>query len=460
MASDASAVPDDAFDNVTASPTSDIPVQITNAISVAACLAVVISYFFFRRKNPRLMQRTSLVLAVSMASVDLLLHAINLFGYSDLPDNFICSFFGGFLYAFPTLTSLFYSFCIALNTQLVFVWKRRPGPSKLKYYVGVPILLSLLICIPALGVGLYGYDASFDMCWYKTEGKTSHEVLLPYLFTFALWCLLTILYLILAAISITYAVFWKNSRLNHLANNLSKTLSDMPNPPSSPSAYAHTRTYDPAIFSQKSSESDTEHAAAVRSIPVQQPQIQQSQSQRRPMSVIPPRNETLSRRSLAMRALAFRLLGYITIPTLCILPGVIDDLISKAMPWAIAGIPGQLSTFFDSLNGLVGLFNAILYAMDPALLALYHQMWQDYQERKHDSNLELGTADQGGDGNVEVRTEAKKPRFAVPFSPGTSRHSHRTTSGSVVAGGIMIRVEVQADWDNDIDRLQDYLVGL
>jgi hypothetical protein len=86
---------------------------------------------------------TLLTLAMPSPSIP---QAINLFGYSDLPDNFICSFFGGFLYAFPTLTSLFYSFCIALNTQLVFVFGKRPGSSTLKFYIGIPIFLSLCIC--------------------------------------------------------------------------------------------------------------------------------------------------------------------------------------------------------------------------------------------------------------------------------------------------------------------------
>jgi hypothetical protein len=71
---DSSQTVDDAFDDVTASTTSDLPVQITNAVSLAACIAVAISYFLFRRKNKRIMERTSLILAVSMASADLLLH--------------------------------------------------------------------------------------------------------------------------------------------------------------------------------------------------------------------------------------------------------------------------------------------------------------------------------------------------------------------------------------------------
>jgi hypothetical protein len=139
---------------------------------------------------------------------------------------------------------------------------------------------------------------------------------------------------------------------------------------------------------------------------------------------------------------------------------VIDDLISKAMPEVVANIPGQLSTFFDTLNGLVGLFNAILYAMDPALLALYHQMWQEYRERRNgnfnDNNLEMSAPEQS-DSNVEIRTEGSKPRFfnAKGFKNGRTRGN-----STALTNGITIRVEVQTDRDNDIDRLQHYLVGL
>ncbi|CAG8646145.1 11636_t:CDS:1 [Acaulospora colombiana] len=92
---------------------------------------------------------------------------------------------------------------------------------------------------------------------------------------------------------------------------------------------------------------------------------------------------TLSRRSLAMRALAFRLLGYILIPTICILPGVIQDLFGKVDPVAGSRVPDAVTTLLDTLNGLVGLFNAILYAYDPALLALYQIMKNERREKRY-----------------------------------------------------------------------------
>lgn len=60
--------------DIEASTTSNLPVQITNSFSLVACLIVVITYFILRRKNQRIMHRPSLVLAVSMATADGVLH--------------------------------------------------------------------------------------------------------------------------------------------------------------------------------------------------------------------------------------------------------------------------------------------------------------------------------------------------------------------------------------------------
>lgn len=78
--------------------------------------------------------------------------ATNLVGYSDLPPGFACAFIGGWLYAFPTLLSVFYSCCIALNSQLYFVFRREPKDTGrgigtlLKWYIITPIIVSAIIC--------------------------------------------------------------------------------------------------------------------------------------------------------------------------------------------------------------------------------------------------------------------------------------------------------------------------
>jgi len=55
-------------------PVYYMAVQVTNAISTAACLLVIIAYILLRQKHPRLMTRTSLKLSLAMACTDLLYH--------------------------------------------------------------------------------------------------------------------------------------------------------------------------------------------------------------------------------------------------------------------------------------------------------------------------------------------------------------------------------------------------
>lgn len=125
------------------------------------------------------------------------------------------------------------------------------------------------------------------------------------------------------------------------------------------------------------------------------------------------------------------------------------------MPREIAEIPGALSTFFDSLNGLVGLFNAFLYAMDPALLALYHQLWVEYKERRQAAtgDVEMANTNSRLPNGVEVRHEQRKSKAISQIL--TSKRSRQSLNT-----GIFIRVDVEIDHDNDLDRLESYLMGL
>jgi len=483
------------------------------------------------------------------------IQTINLFGYTNLPHNFICAFFGGFLYAWPTLISIFYSFCIALNTQLVFVFSRRPGNTKLKYYVGIPIALATVICVPALAAGVYGYDAVYDLCWIASDGTASEQVLVRYLLTFGAWCLAGMLYLIIAAVTIIHAVFSRSSKMNQLASSLSRTLASSSPLPSNTtggirpsSRYSSFQTNTDPILNQNahptaaypspaphevtfySLKSEFEDEPPTPTIP-QRPTTAHSvksrniHAQNSGLGSHPPprqRNATLSRRSLAMRALAFRLLGYILIPTICILPGVVIDLITKVSPDAAANIPDSLSTAFDTINGLVGLFNALLYALDPALLALYYQIRMARRERRMQRRSESGAGEISGEhsGDVEMtatrtgftvystppetpgaetptgfgygekpgdggttsqddnktdlgngtKVEVRSGRFLSPLHIGKRLHktdlglpSPRTTRNAASPGmGVVIRVEVEVndDRDQELARLERYLGGL
>lgn len=480
------------------------------------------------------------------------MQTINLFGYSDLPHNFICAFFGGFLYAFPTLTSIFYSFCIALNTQLVFVFSKRPGSTTLKYYVGVPVLLSSCICVPALGVGAYGYDASYDLCWYAWTGGQTKKIFTRYLFTFGLWCLVVMLYLLFAAITILHVVFSKSSRLHRLPSNFSRSPGGPTAQPQSPisphfssPSFQHSfaassipipdmakvnNTYIDPLKTEFDHEpisrpttrktlkgvSFLPHISeASKSPPLSMSFSGPSCRAATPISAVSPLSTIstrqygphMSRRTMLMRALAFRLLGYILIPTVCILPGVIQDILSKANPKVAAKVPDRVTTMFDSLNGLLGLFNAILFSIDPALLTLYQILKIKRNEHKsvrqigefpmpsREDDIEMEMANTRADPQYSVYEIAPEVPITSGFDDGmaaahmdasngrrveiarsatlkslymggwgrkSTRQASRRISVSSVNTGIEMRVDESVDdgRDSDLERLDRYLGGL
>ena len=144
----------------------DVLMIVLNCISILACILVEVSYFLLRRKNSRLMSRTSLQISVAMAYTDLLFHvsprlfhhflypllmffipfqASNLARYGKPLEGFACAFVGGWLFAFPGILSMFYACAIALNTQVVFVHRGTVKENRKVLLLVVPVFLSLLI---------------------------------------------------------------------------------------------------------------------------------------------------------------------------------------------------------------------------------------------------------------------------------------------------------------------------
>ena len=165
---------------------------------------------------------------------------------------------------------------------------------------------------------------------------------------------------------------------------------------------------------------------------------------------------------------------------------MIKDLVSKIDPDAINYLPDQVSTALDSLNGLVGLLNMILYAVDPALLALYHQLYMERAERRAQQHDDALDAEEAGAGqypmygyrpqslgsqpstpgldapqeykqNHEDKVEVRSGKFLAPVRVGA--RSKRTTFSPMSPGpGIIIRVDVEIV--DDLERLEDFLGGM
>ena len=141
-------------------------------------------------------------------------------------------------------------------------------------------------------------------------------------FTYNLWLCLTHLYLVVAAILITWSIFHPSHRLathpTHVEHNKR-----------SPSSHATTDV-------------NASYAA------------------------------TLARRDMARRALTVRLLGYILVPTICVISGMVVDLPGESKSGA--NIHREVEITVSALAGLMGTMNAILFAFDPSVLAVIHAL--------------------------------------------------------------------------------------
>ena len=145
-------------------------------------------------------------------------------------------------------------------------------------------------------------------------------------FTYNLWLCLTLLYLVVAAVLITWSIF-------------------------------HPR-----------------HPLAARPIQVvhnpKNPAHNQSRNTANVMSA--SLAATLARRDMARRALTLRLLGYILVPTICVISGMVLDLLGESKSGA--NIPAAVTNIVSALAGLMGTLNAILFSFDPSVLAVVHAL--------------------------------------------------------------------------------------
>ncbi|KAG9032474.1 hypothetical protein FRB95_001449 [Tulasnella sp. JGI-2019a] len=268
-----------------------------NAASIACCVLVLLAYWIIRRCYPRIMRRLSLKLVACMAVTELILHTSNLAGYGKLPtDGFLCGFIGGFFFAYGSMTAIFYACAVALNCSLVFVFAKRPSQGREKYFIFGPPLLSLIICLPTLATGVYGYDDRLQYCWFAS-------------------CLIAFLYLFTSCVFVIRAVFSPQSS----ALQVSMTVDGFAPP-------------DPSL------------------------------------SLAPSDRDTFSptRRSQAIRRLVLRLIGFISVPCVCVISGIVLDILGKTG----TEVSPHLDAGFEVVAGLMGTLNGLLFLVDPGVLAV------------------------------------------------------------------------------------------
>ena len=195
------------------------------------------------------------------------------------------------------------------------------------------VVLTSYIGTPALIAGVYGYDQTFAYCWYETRGLDDSAIVLRMVFTYNLWLCIALLHLVVAAMLITWSIF--NSR-SPLATRPIRVAQDQRNP----------------SYSQSHITTDVNASLAA----------------------------TLARRDVARRALTLRLLGYILVPTVSIISGMVLDLLGESKSGA--NIPAAVTDIVSALAGLMGLLNAILFSFDPSVLAVIHALRLQRAQRR------------------------------------------------------------------------------
>ena len=189
----------------------------------------------------------------------------------------------------------------------------------------VHTVLTSYIGTPTLIAGVYGYDETFEYCWYETRGLDDSTIILRMVFTYNLWLCITLLYLVVAAILIIWSIFNSSSPL------------------------------------------------ATRPVRVEHNQRGSSYTQSRDAAnVHAALAATLARRDMARRALTLRLFGYILVPTVSVISGMVLDLLGESKSGA--KIPGAVTIIVTALAGLMGTLNAILFSFDPSVIAVIHAL--------------------------------------------------------------------------------------
>jgi hypothetical protein len=89
---------------------------------------------------------------------------------------------------------------------------------------------------------------------------------------------------------------------------------------------------------------------------------------------------TLAWRDVARRALTIRVLGYIMVPVFFIMPGVILDIFDRT---SLVPVPKVAVIITAITPGLMGTFNAVLFRMDPSVLAVIYSLRAREQSSIH-----------------------------------------------------------------------------
>jgi hypothetical protein len=115
------------------------------------------------------------------------------------PSNWTCSV-APWGFVFTALLGCFLNVAIAFNLQVIFVHNYIDTKRFEKYYIIIPLILSLILSILPVSFGVLGYDEKEISCWYK-NGSTTDALIWQWT-TLHGWILLSILYCLYSVIAV------------------------------------------------------------------------------------------------------------------------------------------------------------------------------------------------------------------------------------------------------------------
>ncbi|KAJ9062053.1 hypothetical protein DSO57_1014902 [Entomophthora muscae] len=146
--------------------------SVLNQVSAVSAGLILVILGVLAIHDAKMVNRISLRLTAGIALVDLMNHLNNVL-HRTLSEGDLCVI-SGFWRVFGRQLYCFLNVSIALNLQLILLGGHRPKPSWEKYYwifsLGIPLVMNL----PPLALGMFGFNG--ERCYVRYVGH--HQVLL------------------------------------------------------------------------------------------------------------------------------------------------------------------------------------------------------------------------------------------------------------------------------------------
>ncbi|CAG8516506.1 2421_t:CDS:2 [Acaulospora morrowiae] len=179
-------------------------------VSIIASAIMSVVFILIRIYYPPLADRVSFRLGFATMVSDLFYMAFQLVG--NLAENepgFMCSFMVWGLVS-SSLMSVFFTACIAINLQTIFVHEYKGRRNLEKYYFIFSIGMALLLSFLPLTQNMLGFDVPEQVCWYKDSGM-KYNIIWQWATLFG-WIELCVLYCAIIVITVVIKLYFVASR--------------------------------------------------------------------------------------------------------------------------------------------------------------------------------------------------------------------------------------------------------